>query len=85
MRKPPRKPRRAKLTDAALAIASDGTLIANAAHRHPSSDPHALVDAALADGAELFVGIALREAATRRVRVHLEESAAEAVATLLDE
>lgn len=72
------------LNDAPIAVTSDGTVLANARHLHPSHDLEAIVAAAVERGGEIFVGTALRGRETKRVRAHLEDAAAEAVATLLD-
>lgn len=70
------------LLDAPLAVATDGTLIANATLvlAQVGDDPHGLLDAALATGRQVLVGIALDESEAVEAMKRLDDAAAEIAA-----
>ena len=65
---------------AALALASDGTLLLNLADATGEDDLEALIKLAKASSARVFVGIPLSAAEARRVAQRLEHSSSEAAA-----
>lgn len=65
---------------AALALASDGTLLLNVAGEAGDDDLEALIKRAKASSGSVFVGIPLSAAEARRVAQRLEHSSAEAAA-----
>jgi hypothetical protein len=68
---------------AALALASDGTLLLNVAADADDDDLDALIRRARSSGGNVFVGVPLGAAEARRVAERLEHSAAEAAALVL--
>ena len=68
-----------RLHSAALAVASDGTILVNAAHLdgEPAHDPNALLARALADGGAVFIGVSAGPASATVLRL-LDDRAAEA-------
>jgi hypothetical protein len=67
---------------AALALASDGTLLLNVAGETGDDDLDELLERAKASSDSVFVGIPLSAAEARRVAQRLEHSGAEAAAVL---
>lgn len=68
---------------AALALASDGTLLLNVAADVDSDDLETLIKRARASSQRVFVGVPLTAAEARRVAQRLEHSGAEAAALVL--
>ncbi len=67
---------------AALALASDGTLLLNVAADSDDDDLEALVKRARSSGGNVFVGVPLGAAEARRVAQRLEHSGDEAAALI---
>ena len=74
-------PRR-KAHAAALALASDGTLLLNVAADSGDDDLEALLERARKSGGSVFVGVPLSAAEAERVATRLEHAGAEAAALL---
>jgi hypothetical protein len=65
---------------APMAIASDGTLLMNVAHATDVTDPRKLVDAAMVEGAPVFVGVTARPGEVATMLGRLNDAFAEVVA-----
>jgi len=83
-RRTPRPP--PLLLDAPLAVATDGTLIANVTHAMAeiSDDPQDLLAEALASGRQVFLGVALTESEIDDAKKRLDDAAAEVVAMVVE-
>lgn len=68
---------------AGLAVALDGTILLNVAHVAAEQDPAALLERAIEGGGELFVGVQLSRAESRRAIALLEDRAAEAAGVIV--
>jgi hypothetical protein len=73
---------RLRLHAAALALASDGSLLVNLAHLHNTQDPAGLLRVAVGHGGALFLGVTLTRRESRDVARWVEDSTAEATAHL---
>lgn len=71
------------LADAPLVIATDGRVIANVTHVYRGDGPQALLDAALATGRQVFLGIALDEREVEDAKQRLDDAAAEIAAMVV--
>lgn len=74
---------RRKAHAAALALASDGTLLLNVAADAGDDDLEALLEQARKSGGSVFIGVPLSTAEARRVAKRLEHSSAESAALIL--
>jgi hypothetical protein len=68
--------------DVPMAIASDGTLIMNVSHVFSTADVREALRVALAEGHEVFVGIAVPAYFSDEIRRDLDDAAAEIVGRL---
>jgi hypothetical protein len=74
-----RKMMKPRIHAAALALASDSTIVVNVAHLFNTQDAVKLVQHAIELGGELFIGVTLTRREAREVARWLEGSAAEVV------
>lgn len=65
-----------------LAFASDGTALVNVAHWATTRDPHALIEHAIAEGGELFVGVQVSAREARHILRLIDDRAAEAAGVI---
>ena len=72
-----------KVNDAPLAVASDGTVFVNATHYRGVKEPGELLELALKEEGEMFIGVALEPAEIDEVLERLSHGAAEAVAYVI--
>jgi hypothetical protein len=72
--------RRTKVSQAPLAVASDGTVLLNVAHAADVTDPRKLVDAVMAEGAPVFVGVTARPGEVATMLGGLDDPFVEVVA-----
>jgi hypothetical protein len=63
-------------------IAADGSVLLNVAHLETSQDPKVLLDRAMAEGGELFIGVRLVPREAREALRLLDDRAAEAAGVI---
>ncbi len=73
---------RPRIHASGLAIASDGTILVNVAHWETSQDPQVLLERAIAEGGELFVGVQINVREGRQALRLLDDRAAEAAGVI---
>ncbi len=72
-----------KVSDAPLAVASDGTVFVNVTHYRGVQAVEELVALAIEEKGEVFIGVGLDADEAKHVLRRLEDGAAEAVAYVL--
>ncbi len=72
-----------EVNDAPLAVASDGTVFVNVTHVGGMKEPGELLELALEEEGEVFIGVALEPAEVEEVLRRLDDGAADAVANVL--
>ncbi len=73
---------RSRIHASGLAVASDGTVLVNIAHCETSQDPQVLLERAIAEGGELFIGVQLVPREAREALRRLDDRAAEAAGVI---
>lgn len=71
------------LIDAPLAIVSDGGLVVNATHMFEGEDEHEMLEAALAAGRKVFVGVLLHSDEVTAVVDELEDAVVDIIARVV--
>ncbi len=74
---------KARIHSAALALASDGTVIANIRGYGGATDPEALLRRAIEEDCVIFIGVRLRAAEARDVLSRLDDHSHEAASFVL--
>ena len=73
---------RPRIHASGIAVASDGTALVNVAHWETSQDPQVLLERAIAEGGELFVGVQINVREARQALRLLDDRAAEAAGVI---
>jgi len=73
---------RPRIHASGIAVASDGTLLANVAHWANTQDPHALLERAIMEGGELFVGVQVNAREAPEIWRLFDDRAAEAAGVI---